>query len=177
MLRKAVNVFKNPLRKFFYTYVFTDDINELMETLAYSPDMMRWTAAKLYVCANSHKFKHFSHNSTADYEAVLITKKIKLKYSSTEILAFKHFLIALSFLLKRYNDKKLVQKPLYPDYISPHLFIDRYLPLIDDLFVLVSSVEEVGQNYTCNSTEKGKDSGDYAEHRSLLREDYYTLED
>ena len=109
-----------------------------MESLAYSPDVQLWVASKLLLCAEPHKLKNFSHNYSAYDEAILILEKIKLKYSSTEILAFKNFPVALSFLLKKYGDKKLVQKPVYPSQIDPHLFVDRYFSLIDDLLILIS---------------------------------------
>ncbi len=166
VLRKAMDFFKYPFRKFFYTYIFTNDVNKVMESLAYSPDVELWVASKLLLCAEAHKFKNLSHNHSAYYEAVLIAEKIKLKYSPAEILALKNFLITLSFLLKKYGDKKLVQKPVYPSQIDPHLFVNRYLPLIDDLLILVSSVENIDNEYAQESSEEREQSCEETSHKS-----------
>jgi len=157
MLRKPFYLLKYPFRKLAYSCVLSHDLNKLMNSFLHSPEESFRIGVKLFLRTKHAEEKNLTKNILTQEKAFLIAKEIKSEYSPADIVLLKYFLKSLSVIFYRYK-VSLDQRPHKLRKEPAHLFIDRYLPLIDKLLVLVSSVEEEGKKGG-KKTRKGAEKG------------------
>ena len=162
-LKKLLNLPSYLVRKFFYSYILPHDIDNLSNAVQEYFQEIRFLE-EFITKANLKEFHHTQEKPFTDKEILLITKDIKAQYSVGELRKFRDFLYVLKILFSRYNSH------FYGDFqdhrkVPAHLFIDKYLPLIDKLLVLVSSVEEEPQKGGKNRRKKANKGTDEGVHK------------
>ncbi len=151
--RKPLYLLKYPFRKFAYSCVLSHDLNKLMHHFLYGPEERFRVLVELFSMTKEAKEKNIPKNVLTEEKAFLIAKKIKSEYSTADIVLLKYFLKSLAVIFSNYG-VSLDERPHKLREEPAHLFVSRYLPLIDKLLVLVSSVEEEPQKGGKNRRKK-----------------------
>ena len=160
-LRKLLYLLKYPLRKFAYSCVLSHDLNKIMHHFLYGPEESFRILVELFSMTKEAKKNNLSKNIITEEKTLLIAKDIKSEYSTADIVLLKYFLKSLAVIFANYR-VSLDERPHKLREEPAHLFVSRYLPLIDKLLVLVSSVEEEPQKSSKNrrkETNKGTNEG------------------
>ncbi len=159
-LKRLLNLPFYLIRKLFYSYILPHDVNNLLNVIQEYFKEIR-LLEDFITKAHLKELYHTQEKPLTDEEILLITKDIRAQYSADKLRVFRAFLQALGILFYRYRSQ-LDGNINDPRKLPAHLFIKEYLPLIDKLLVLVSSVEEKSQKGGKNrrkKTNEGTDKG------------------